>query len=570
MSRVEWSRYEGNDIEAVVAMFVNRERPRSTRITPSRGDGGVDILDRNADGNGNDVVYQVKRHTDALTSQQMHRVKASLAKLKEDPRWTTLNVQEWHLVTPWDPYPEEENWLQDVGREHGVTAVWDGLTFVEQLAAKYPDVIDYYLHGGRARIEEMFEKLAALFSTGGSQDGLSAPEVSQKVEAALQVLDEDPHYRYEHRFGQGTVPEPSNRSGLVLSYIRQDRTTTHWAIVDVIARCAASATERPITVEGVLAVEPGSEFEEAFRDFVTYGAGFTSPEGAYEGEVDAPGGLGGRLVGARMTAQPSPDLGDGRELHLEVLDPDGAVLGAVDLDRIERSRGQEGVRVVLEEVHKVFKFEDKVNVVDQRMTRTLHFGATIGKPVAAVQPALSFLSHCHEPNKGRLSIRHTPAHLGATDNSIAILVDDGDRREFTVLARQIGTLVALQQHTSTLITVPDPATTTRDQIRGWFFAAALFRGETVTATYDEDRCLIVDLEVSVATPEGTFSVASPLRVEVGTQILNFGTVHLELPNPTLLSRHEVAGRIRHQYRTPGRVLRYSIPTASGGALQTES
>ncbi|MDF9878820.1 hypothetical protein [Cellulosimicrobium cellulans] len=50
MSRVEWTRLEGNDVEAVVSMFVNRERPRSVQITPSQGDGGVDILDRNADG----------------------------------------------------------------------------------------------------------------------------------------------------------------------------------------------------------------------------------------------------------------------------------------------------------------------------------------------------------------------------------------------------------------------------------------------------------------------------------------------------------------------------------------
>jgi hypothetical protein len=53
MTRVEWTRLEGNDVEAVVAMFINREHPRSTRITPSKGDGGIDILDRDAnDSNG--------------------------------------------------------------------------------------------------------------------------------------------------------------------------------------------------------------------------------------------------------------------------------------------------------------------------------------------------------------------------------------------------------------------------------------------------------------------------------------------------------------------------------------
>lgn len=559
MSRVAWSRYGGEDIEAVVAMFVNRERTRSTRITPSRGDGGVDILDRNAEDNGGDVVYQVKRYTKALTSDQKQAVKASLARLMEDPRWKTLKVHEWRLVTPWDPYPEEENWLQDVGQEHGVRAVWHGLAYVEQLAAKYSDVIDYYLNGRNAEIVEMAKTLAAHFSTGGSQDGLSVQEVSEQVKRALQVLDKDPHYRYEHRFGQGALPGPSERPGLVLSYLRQNTTTTHWIIVDVIALCAASVTERPISVTGALSVEPGSDFEKTFRDFVTYGAGFTSPKGAYDGELDAPGGLGGRLVGATMTAQPPPDLGDNRELHLEVLDPDGALLGAVDLNRVERTQGQGGVRVVLEEINQVFTLEDKLNVVDQVVTRTVEIGEMIGKPVAAVQPALSFLSHCHEPNSGRLSIRHTPAHLGAPDNNIAILVDDDDRREVTALARQIETLVALQQHTGTLITVPDPRATTRDQIRGWLFAAALFRGETVTAKYAEGRCVIVELDASVAIPNGTFSITSPLNVEVGQLVLSLGTVDVELPNPTLLRRQEATGRVRYQFTTPERVLRYRIP-----------
>lgn len=42
MTRVEWTRLQGNDAEAV-AMFVNREHSNSVRMTPSRGDGGVDI-----------------------------------------------------------------------------------------------------------------------------------------------------------------------------------------------------------------------------------------------------------------------------------------------------------------------------------------------------------------------------------------------------------------------------------------------------------------------------------------------------------------------------------------------
>src|SRR3546814_18765506 len=72
-----------------------------------------------------------------------------------------------------------------------------------------------------------------------------------------------------------------------------------WAAVDVIARCAASATVRPITITGRFIVGADDPFAEALDDFVAFGAPFASPEGVYEGAIDAPGGFGGRLDGAK-------------------------------------------------------------------------------------------------------------------------------------------------------------------------------------------------------------------------------------------------------------------------------
>jgi len=87
MTRVEWTLLDGGAVEAVVAMFVNREQVNSVRITPSRGDGGVDILDRAAGPGGGDAAYQVKRYTEALTAKQKSEVEKSLRTLERDPRW---------------------------------------------------------------------------------------------------------------------------------------------------------------------------------------------------------------------------------------------------------------------------------------------------------------------------------------------------------------------------------------------------------------------------------------------------------------------------------------------------
>src|ERR1019366_1203656 len=108
---------EGDDVEAVVAMMLNREHPDSVRITTSQGDGGVDILDRAAADDGGDVVYQVKRYAAPLSSSQKGKGAKSAKRLlhpdEGDRRWKDLNVTVWRLVTPWKPTPEAETWLQD-------------------------------------------------------------------------------------------------------------------------------------------------------------------------------------------------------------------------------------------------------------------------------------------------------------------------------------------------------------------------------------------------------------------------------------------------------------------------
>ena len=329
MTRVEWTRLEGNDVEAVVAMFINRERPDSTRITPSIGDGGIDILDRNVDGTGYDVVYQVKRYAGPLSTGQKNEIEGSLKRLKgpqsdddkvqQDPRWKDLCVEEWHLVTPWDPSPEAELWLQDLGKTYRVKPIWDGLVTIEQLAAKYGDVVDYYLHGGRDRITQIQNEVVALFAISQVEGSLDVATVNERIQKALGVLSHDPHYRYEHRFGEGSIPDVGDRPNLVMSYVVGDKTTERWAIVDVIARCAASTQERPITIEGALHLEPGSDAEQAYKDFLTYGTPFTSPDGAYHGQIDAPGGLGGLLEEATVFIGSVPEIGDNPQLYLEVL-----------------------------------------------------------------------------------------------------------------------------------------------------------------------------------------------------------------------------------------------------------
>lgn len=59
MSRIPWSRYHGDDIEAVISMFICREHKHAYRIRPSTGDGGIDVCVPISPGHVE--IYQVKR-----------------------------------------------------------------------------------------------------------------------------------------------------------------------------------------------------------------------------------------------------------------------------------------------------------------------------------------------------------------------------------------------------------------------------------------------------------------------------------------------------------------------------
>lgn len=564
MSRIEWTRQEGNDVEAMVAMLVNREHPNSIRITPSRGDGGVDILDRGAAPNGGDVVYQVKRYSSPLTAKQKTEIEESLETLMSDPRWASLSVETWCLVTPWDPTPEAEAWLRSLGAAHELDAVWHGLTYVEQLTARFPEIADYYLYGGRSRNQEAYEAVVAYFGAGTETGSLTVPGVARRLSKAMSVLDDDPHYRYELRFGQGEMPGAIDRQGLVMTWIRSDGTGAAWIAVDVIARCAASVEARPITIAGTIRANLGSEFAAAVQDFVDYGAPFTSPPGAYQGELDAPGGLGGSLNNAALRVMPvNDDPGDDLELRIQALDPSGRVLATTGLIRKERSEGPKGIRVVLEQRNHVFFVEDRYLRSLDGGKRSLRLGDFAGEPVMGVRDALRFLTNCSPPNSVRVSRSNAPAGTGAVDSNWGIPLSEDLSSTLTMMTRLLDVLAVIQDHTGTVVRVPDLSKLTAEQVAEWRRAARILDGEEVISAYPEGHAILAELAVEVEQPDRPLGIALPFEVRVGSQTVSLGTVELWMDEPTLVERRDDNGQVIHVFTTPDRQVRFRRPSVDG-------
>lgn len=557
MARVAWERYEGNDVEAVVAMLINRERPNSVRITPSRGDGGVDILDRGAAANGGDVVYQVKRYTGPLSTAQQNNVEESWTRLQTDPRWVTLNVQEWHLVTPWDPTPEADAWLQGFG-EGAHTVVWHGLTYVEALAAKYPEVVDYYLDGGKGRIEHAYQAVVALLALADAGQKLDVPTVSSRLATALTVLDGDPHYRYELRLGEGEVPGLVKRPNLMMTWIHFDGKAKKWQAVDVIARCAASAAERPIVVSGTVSAEGGSDLATALQDFFDYGAPFAAPAGAFAGGIDAPGGLGGPLTNAAMQVVPVGDeVGADPDLILATHSAEGVVLAETEVTRVERSAGTKGFRVVLQQKNNVFTIEDRYTSSDGGK-RQFRFGDYSNQPALDVQSALAFITSASPPNTVYVRRKGAPPLTATVDPNWIFDFPDEISEILDGVAVPVDALARLQQHTGTIIRVPDLTETTFAQVAEWRRAATILEGKEVIAAYPEGHALGVELPAEVDTIPSLLAIDIPLEVTIGEQTIHFATARMWLEDATILGRGEVDGRSVHWLTTPDRRVRFSL------------
>lgn len=554
MTLVEWTRLEPGQTEAVVAMLVNREHPTSIRIAPSRGDGGVDILHRGGGEGGGDVVYQIKSYNKETGAREKASIKDSFDTLKADERWAGLNVVSWRLVTPMKPSPEAENWLHDLGITGGVATVWHGLDFVEQLAAKYPDVIDYYLRGSAGVIKQAQAEMFALLGLDRVDTTTSFEDVTTRIQTALGVLNHHPHYRFDVGFGAGDPPTDKDRPGLVLRTVRGKREGGEWVCVDVIARCAASTTVDPITISGKISAAPGSDLARDYEAFRTYGAPFLAQE-AFTGDLSAPSDLGGPIENATIWAGPTSDadVGTDPELRFEVLDENDAVIAEVDIDRVEVTHGPVGGRrAVLREVNGLFELEDRLDVhmhpAPISGSRQLRVIGLAGIPVVPALAGLRFLTAMVPPNRLRISRRHGSRARGLIDDRTSFTWPEKPEQFLKAALQRLELLAALQEHADSVIHTPEFAQVPDDQVWTWHVAATLLSGETLVGTIAEGEALhlVVDSEIDV---DGNLAVTMPHTVQVGDHEVDLGSQEMLLEAPTLVDRVEHAGQFRHVLTT---------------------
>ena len=265
---IAWETHSGEDVERAIATYICLLNPRASRIRPSVGDGGMDVLVTNEDGTR--IVYQVKKYAANLKAGQKREIEKSFQNMLSYTNAAGYQIREWHLVMPLDPTKEGMAWFEGFTGGCGIDCLWDGRARIDGWAASMPQVGDYYFNGGS---EYVRMKVNEALSAARLADSTNWLRIKESISDQQQLLDSrDPHYSYSfHSYSAFEVEEPPFiiRPGVVLS-TAEGRDGVGWVVMDVIAKHSASTELAPLT--GTLTVEPKTKEEaEALRAFFDYG-----------------------------------------------------------------------------------------------------------------------------------------------------------------------------------------------------------------------------------------------------------------------------------------------------------
>ncbi|MFI5954934.1 hypothetical protein [Cryptosporangium sp. NPDC051539] len=517
-------------MEHLIGILLCRENPSAQLIRPTQGDGGIDVLipieqdDRFID------VYQVKKFATNLTTDQKGQVKSSLKRLVSFATDQKYRIRNWYATMPLSRTNDYLDWLADTATEVGATfrCEWRGLAFLEGLASKYPEVIDYYLKDGKDRLDRSMTALIEILRQRDSIDrslGAEPYGPSDAVPGLMAIHEainrDDPHYRYDIAVSHDR-PDVAEEPWLVAAV--QKSTPQRCVTVKIFARCKQSVIERPIPIQISILADPGSDLERKIDAFDKYGQPLrTQGQGVLSGIARFPGGFEFDLSGGSASITPVSRPEDAYRLRMQVIDPSGHVIAAAMLDMEPVSQGLSGRGVRAYGVHeeRVFSIELLTDLETERLSFTIGMKELTGKVPEVVLPGLKLLSNFRAPNLLRFASPYGPVyHAGEPIPDEAEQIDDLE----AVLA-VVSSLAVIQNYTTVQLQVPDLSQIDMREVRTLIEIAALLRDGSLPIQWtsflahasdeptDEVFQIIVDQPLSI--------VANGISVLLGYRRIHF-------------------------------------------------
>jgi hypothetical protein len=595
MAPVEWTVLEGGPAETVLSNLLYSEQNDAVRVRPSRGDRGIDVLVP-VDTSGEPFdVYQIKKFADSLGDSEKRQITDSFRRFLIGVGRQGVPAADWYLMMPMDPtvdgyltwfhdmpdaviekmfgdatlaLTEEEKqriitWRQADGR--GIE--WKGRTYCDHLAAKYPFVVDYYLHGGQQTIRDAVKDLASLLKTDKSLPdsppdadavALVTPAELYGHLAKLQsVLDTDPHYRYGVSLDP-TQPELVEQPNLVAAtqLTQPDGQTVTFRIYQ---RFAESLRERPVPIKLTFATGDSTFDRQAFEMWHKYGTKLSAPA---QVDADLPGGLGGAFSsGAPIQVSIGP-VGQNQELRFRIRRPDGTA-GAELPFSMYVSQGTAGISGNGTDHTGQLAF----TVISDSETRTGTWNftraPTVGVEIEVALPSIEFLQDLQAPNVLQIAQKYGQFTDYAEIPAVEPLIFPEPVLDY------LRALTVIQPFTATPILVPDLTKLTVRDLRTVGEAATLVGGQAVLSSWDTltmapDAALEEDGPESNIdfTSEYQILIVEKLIVTVGQQELTLGSVS----KLALSARYGVDGNtvVARPYRNDSVQKNFSpLPDAAG-------
>lgn len=458
MSPVPWATVVAPLTETVISVMIRRRNPRATRIRPSQGDGGIDVIELTPQGW---VVDQIKYFATSLDRDQKRQIEDSLRRVQDFARTRRATIAEWRLVTPLDPTKENLlDWFETLTADAGFPCEWRGQNYVDGLAAEFPDVIDYYLRDGKDHVNQLVAQvvtLCGLFNQAhavAQQGVLEPPDSIAGLRAVHEALNaHDPHYSYSFSVDMvlpDLPPEPDQVA------VVQVETGSCWITFKVFTRYDEAILDREISAEFTAVAAEGTDAARILADHHAYGSplDLSASEGfTLTAAADLPAGLGALLPESIARLSITPVWGEPRPARMQVTDADGRDLQTVRLgfQSLAYNTDRSGFFLAGTAQHDVFDIEIRVNLSASTLDATLTSRDCIGKAPADMLPGFRLLSTFHHPHLFRLAGAHGPL----TGEGIPITPETVAQRDIIEFTALVNALCAIQDHTTEQIVIPD-------------------------------------------------------------------------------------------------------------------
>ncbi|WP_100479483.1 hypothetical protein [Mycobacteroides abscessus] len=576
MARVEWSELSGDEAETVLANLLYSKYPTATRVRPSQGDFGIDVIVP-APGGAVDV-YQIKKFAGTLEYSEKRQIKDSFRRLMVGMVRRGLPINNWYLVMPVDPtvgnhfdwftsMPDEviEELAQAVDpttkgpllTEQEIDTIrawrdapgriikWEGRPFCETLAGAYPHVIDYYLRDGKDRLRAAVADLANILQSDAtlpdansdSTVAVLTPAESRAHLLRLQaVLDTDPHFRYGVSIDP-TPPTLTEEPNLVAATqeIQSDGQTLTFRIY---VRFQEALNERPIPINLQFAFEDASFDRAAFDDWRKYGKSLAVPVRV---DADLPGGLG-QQASDKISHLIIEPIGNQHDLRLRIRTPDGSTGPELHFTMTATTGpSMTGLWVQGTDETGFVTFESTFDEDTQAVTIGFRHSGFVDANAAQVLPSLQFIADLHPPNTLQAAEKYGPFHDFHGIPEGATIADS--------VVDYVRNLTVVQTRTATPVQVPDLSTVTTDDVHSAAAAAALIEGKTLIGSWDS-----MEFAQQATTPIDTtrhyeIVIIEPLRVTVGAQELTLGALTRKLLSARLVEEGNTLRAVPHQGST---------------------